>query len=338
MSQTRVSIVIPCRNEQKYIQDLLEALDEQDYQDELEVVIVDDHSTDGTRRLIEQWVKDHGENRLLVRVISNSGEGIPAALNEGIAQAQSPIIIRMDAHAKPDANYVSMCLAALKKSRAQLVGGVWLIRPSRTTLIAQAIALTVSHPFGAGDSLYRYGAQAGPQVVDTVPFGCFKKAVWDRVGRYDENLKANEDYDFAYRIRRAGGTVYFDPAIRSTYYARHNLRALGRQYFRYGWWKAKMLRKWPESLRIRQIIPLTFTLTLITLAGSSLFYSWGRWALSLLLSIYLLAMILACVDIGLRRHAGAKVAALPLCFVTVHLSYGTGLLLGCLSNLQRNSS
>src|SRR3989304_7761914 len=119
--------------------------------------------------------------------------------------------------------------------------------------MARPIAAAASPPLGAGDAGYRVGSQAGE--VDTVPFGAFRREWLERVGGYDESLQTNEDYELNVRLRRAGGKIWFDPSIRSVYYARSDLAQLWRQYYRYGFWKARMLLRYPGSIRWRPALP-----------------------------------------------------------------------------------
>ena len=151
-------------------------------------------------------------------------------------------------------------LQALDETDAAVVGGVWQISPGAPGPVAAAIARAVAHPMGAGDAAYRLSARREHERrrVDTVPFGGFRRSHWREIGGYNEQLLVNEDYEFNYRTRQAGGSVVLDTAIRCEYFARPSLAALARQYFRYGWWKGRMLRQHPRSIRIRQAVPALF--------------------------------------------------------------------------------
>ena len=134
-----------------------------------------------------------------------------------------------------------------RETEAANVGGVWDIRPGGEGWVARSIAAAVAHRLGAGDAGYRAGARAGE--VDTVPFGAFDRRWLERVGAFNEELLTNEDYEYNYRLRQAGGMIWLDPSIRCVYFARPTLSALARQYWRYGFWKAHMLTRYPRSLR-----------------------------------------------------------------------------------------
>jgi succinoglycan biosynthesis protein ExoA len=317
-----VSIIIPCRNEEKTIGLLLEALAGQTYpSSRLEILVVDGLSADGAVARVQDFAARHPD--LSVRVIENPRQVIPAALNLGITQAKGEYIIRMDAHAIPAQDYISHCLELLSTQMADNVGGRWVIVPGADTPLAQAIALAVSHPFGAGDALYRYGRHAA--YVDTVPFGAFRRSLFDRVGLYDEGLLTNEDYDLNYRIRQNGGRIYFSPDIVTAYYARNSLLTLARQYFRYGWWKVRMLYKYPASIRWRQLVPPLFVAGLIGLGCGALIYPPAALMGGGLALCYVLSNGLVSSMITRRQRIGWRTAmALPLAFATIHLCWGLG--------------
>ena len=158
----------------------------------------------------------------------------------------------------------------MKKDRGDNVGGVWEIRPGADTWIAKSIAVAAAHPLGVGDALYRHTNQSAE--VDTVPFGSFRRALIDRIGYSTKSLLTNEDYEFNARVRKAGGRIWLDPSIRSIYFARSTLLELIHQYWRYGFWKWRMLRRYPDTLRWRQALPPLFVLSVIGLVLVSIFH------------------------------------------------------------------
>jgi succinoglycan biosynthesis protein ExoA len=331
MPSDLVSLIIPCRNEEKTISLLLEALAGQTYPtSRMEILVIDGLSADRTLARVSDVAAAHPN--LNVRVIENPRRIIPAALNLGITQAKGEYIIRMDAHAIPAPDYVSRCVELLSAGVADNVGGRWVIVPGADTPPARAIALAVSHPFGAGDALYRYARHAA--YVDTVPFGAFRRDLFDRVGLYDERLLTNEDYDLNYRIRQAGGRIYFSPDVTSTYYARSSLIGLARQYLRYGWWKARMLRKYPASIRWRQLAPPLFVAGLIGLGCGALISPLAALIEAGLALCYTASNGLASGAIAWRQRIGWRTAvALPLAFATIHLCWGFGFWAGLPSAL-----
>ena len=205
------------------------------------------------------------------------------------------------------------------------VGGVWDIQPGGPGWMAEAIAGVAAHPLGAGDARYRYTTRAGQ--VDTVPFGAFRREMVEKIGPFDETLLTNEDYEFNVRLRQNGGRVWLDPGIRTVYFARPTLRALARQYWRYGFWKARMLRRYPQTLRWRQFIPPFFVLTLLGLLLLSPWSALAGWGLAVEVVLYLGLLLAAGWQIA-RRQRG-KLACLlgaPLAMVTIHFSWGTAFL------------
>jgi len=219
---------------------------------------------------------------------------------------------------------LSRCLAALAESGAKVVGGAWDIRPGAPGLVAQAIALAVSSRLGAGDALYRLKLASRPQDVDTVPFGCFRRETWCAVGGYNESLPVNEDYEFNFRVRLQGGRVYFDPRIRCDYFSRPTLAHLVRQYWRYGWWKAVMLKQHPRSLRPRQALPLAWAGGGLMLLAWSILWPALQPVALLLWGIYLLSVLGYSGWLAWRQNNLGLVPAMAAAFVVVHFSWGLG--------------
>jgi succinoglycan biosynthesis protein ExoA len=254
-SRPPVSVLIPCRNEEHTIEQVLDALRAQTYPARrMEVIVADGRSTDGTRGKIQAYAQSHSGWPL--RWIDNPGRSAPAGLNAGLRQAKGEIILRMDAHAIPDPDYVERCVETLNRTGCEGAGGGIIIQPGGKGVIARAIAAAVANPFATGGVRYRVGGKAGE--VDTVPFAAFRRDVFRRVGTFNEQVPVNEDYEFNYRVRAAGGRIYFSPEIRSRYIARSNLGGVLRQYFFYGHQKAVMLSFHPKSIRLRQLIPALF--------------------------------------------------------------------------------
>ncbi|HET9913607.1 MAG TPA: glycosyltransferase family 2 protein [Anaerolineales bacterium] len=319
----RVSIIVPCYNEQSTIRLLLEALLEQTYpRAEMEVIVSDGFSTDGTLDVITAFQKDFPD--LCVRVVENAKRSIPSALNRAIEAARGEIILRLDGHSKPYPEYVENSVSAHDQGRGANVGGVWEIRPGAETWIAKSIAVAAAHPLGVGDALYRHAKHAAE--VDTVPFGSFRRMLVEQVGFFDESLLTNEDYEFNARVRKWGGKIWLDPSIRSIYFARSTLLELIRQYWRYGFWKWRMLRRYPDTLRWRQALPPLFVLSLIGLAILSIFLPFARILLAAELIFYFSIMILAGFVVALQQRKAYLILGLPLAIAAMHISWGSGLL------------
>lgn len=318
----RVSIIVPCYNEQATIHELLEAIYQQTYpRAEMEVVIADGLSEDATREKIKDFQNEHPD--LAVRIVDNTARTIPSGVNCAIRASVGEIIVRADAHSRPYPNYVERCLAALDAGLGDNVGGVWNIQPGSKSWMAESIAVAAAHPLGVGDAGYRIGAQAS--VVDTVPFGAFRCALIDKIGLFDESLLTNEDYEFNTRIRKAGGRVWLDPEIVTVYYARSTLSDLVRQYWRYGYWKLRMLRRYPDTLRWRQGLPPLFVTSLL---GLILLVWWppASWLLTLEIILYGTVLSLAGLQSALRHRRIYLFIGLPLSIAAMHFAWGAGFL------------
>ena len=320
-----ISIIIPCFNEEDTIQLLLTALSEQTYpQKDMEIIIADGMSQDNTRSEIKRFKVKHAD--MNIRVIDNRIGNIPAALNTAIKAAKGDIFIRMDAHAIPQADYVERCVKALQEGIGDNVGGVWDIHPRNEKWIARSIAVAAAHPLGVGDAQYRFTNEAA--YVDTVPFGAFKRDLIDKIGPFDETLLSNEDYEFNTRIRESGGRIWLDPSIRSIYYARPNLDELSRQYWRYGFWKAQMLKRYPKTLRLRQAIPPLFVLSLLIFAIAALLFPLAQWLMFSEALLYILVLMGVGIQVAIKEKQFSMLFGVPLAIATMHLNWGAGFIRG----------
>jgi succinoglycan biosynthesis protein ExoA len=319
----RLSVIVPCFNEQSTIQLLLEALYTQTFpRCEMEVVIADGMSTDQTRQRVAEFQARRPD--LPVRIVDNLKRTIPAGLNRAIEAAQGEYIVRLDAHCVPRPDYVAACAAALDQGRGVVVGGVWEIQPGGPGWQARSIAVAAAHRLGVGDARYRYSETAG--VSDTVPFGAFRRLLVDQVGYYDEDLLTNEDYEFYVRVRQAGGLIWLDPAIRSVYFARSTFGDLRRQYARYGFWKARMLRRYPGTLRWRQALPPIFVLSLIFWALLWLWFPISGLVFVIELIAYAFILTLVGLQTAWKHHDLALVSGVPLAIATMHFAWGSAFL------------
>ena len=323
-----VSVVIPCYNEERFIGKALEQLAGQFPSHRYEIIVVDGLSNDRTRDVISEFQKRHPDLR--VSIVDNPARNIPTALNLGVGAARGNFIARMDAHAVPCDGYIQRCVELLRTTTAGAVGMPCIVRPGADTQMARAIALAVSHPFGIGDAKYRLGAR-GPQQesVDTVAFACFRKGLWSEVGGFNEVLLTNEDYEFNYRIRQSGRPVILDRTGHSEYFARTTLRALAEQYWRYGGWKARMIRLQPRSIKMRHLVAPIFVLSLLGLGVASFFWSPARWLLLTELAIYILATMIGASHATSRGRG--PLFLMPPVFATIHLTWGLSFLLHILT-------
>jgi glycosyltransferase involved in cell wall biosynthesis len=325
-----VSIIIPCYNEQSTIGQLLEAIYAQTFpRQDMEVVIADGLSTDRTREEIAAFAASHPDLRILV--LDNPRRHIPSALNIALRASSGAIIVRLDAHSRPYPDYVERCVADLEAGYGENVGGVWEIRPGASTWAAASIAAAAAHPLGVGDALYRHADRAA--YVDTVPFGAFKRELLALVGFFDETLFTNEDYEFNARIRARGGKIWLDPAIRSVYFARPTFGALARQYWRYGFWKYRMLRRYPQTLRWRQALPPLFVLSLVAWSVLGLWQPVFWLLLAVQAGTYLLALTAAGIQAAWKQKKSFLSLGLPLAISVMHIAWGSGFLWSIIKGL-----
>ena len=326
----RVSIIIPCYNEERTIEELLSAILKQTIPvDQMEVVIADGMSTDRTRERIAAFQAAHTE--LSVRVVENTRRTIPAALNQAIEESRCDVITRMDAHAIPAPDYVERSLFALESGLGTNVGGVIEIRPGKESWIGKSISIATAHPLGVGDARYRTATRA--MEADTVAFGTFYRSLIDEIGKYDETLLVNEDYEFNTRIRKAGGKIWVDPAIRCVYYSRANLQSLAQQYFTYGFWKYMMLRRYPETLRWRQALPPLFVAGILMLLLLSTFWVFARILLAAVLLTYLIILAGGSILPAVKRKNFLLAAGIPIAIMTMHFAWGSGFLWSMIKGL-----
>ncbi len=292
--------------------------------DRLEIIVVDGMSDDGTRTITAAYAERHP----WIAVRDNPARITPVALNLGIAQARGAIVMRMDAHCWYPPNYISGLVSWLDKSAADNVGGVCITLPGAKTPVARAIAVGLSHPFGVGNAYFRIGS-AQARWVDTVPFGCYRREVFERIGLFDEELPRNQDDEFNHRLVSRGGRVLLAPGIVSWYYARESLRQLWRMFYQYGYFKPLVLRKVGRILTLRQVVPSLFILALIGFA------TLAPWSTALGTLGAMLAAAYAVTTVGsalptVFKHGTACGIALCFVFPVMHMSYGMGFLRGVL--------
>lgn len=317
----RVSLIIPCFNEETRVRSVLDCILAQSYPlDDMEVIFADGMSSDRTRQIIADFQGEHPQLKL--RIIDNPKRIIPSALNLAIKASVGELIVRMDAHTLPAADYVQRCVAAFDEGRGEDIGGVIDIAPGSDTWIGRSIAVAARHPLGVGDAKYRTASTAG--YADTVAFGTYARKVFDQIGWFDESLLVNEDYELNARLRAAGGRIWIDPAIRAMYYSRPDLGSLARQYFTYGFYKFRMLQQHPKTLRWRQALPPLFVLGLLMLSLFAAFWRFARILLILIVCLYLLILLIGSYREAFRQKNFALLFGIPLAIMTMHFSWGTG--------------
>ncbi|MFH0855449.1 MAG: glycosyltransferase [Candidatus Omnitrophota bacterium] len=320
-----VSIIIPCRNEEKFIGKCLNSVLTQDYpQNQMEILVADGRSIDGTRKILDNYVLKFP----LVRWLDNPKMIVPSGLNILIRQAKGEIIIRMDAHNKYPKDYISKCVKYLNEYRVDNVGGIWITLPGADTLIAQAIAKATSCGFGVGNVSYKLGVKE-PTYVETVPFGCFFKKTFDKVGLFDEDMVRAQDSELNHRIIKNGGKILLVPDIVSYYYARETFRKMVRMYSQYGYFKAFTAVKLGGVFTVRQFIPALFVASVLFLSLGSIFYTVFGFLLCLDIGAYLLANIVASVKLSFGKD-WRLFPLLVWAFILIHFTFGFNYLRGIL--------
>jgi glycosyltransferase involved in cell wall biosynthesis len=325
-----VSIIVPCRNEERYIARCLDSILATDYpHTRMEVLVVDGRSEDGTRDILTRYAALHET----IRVLDNPRRITPTAMNIGIRAAQGELILRMDAHALYPPAYIAQVVAELLTTGADVVGGAIVTLPANATPTARAIALALSHPLGVGNSYFRIGA-AAPRWVDHVPFGCYRREVFERIGLFDEELVRSQDGEFSFRLRKHGGRILLLPSARALYYARDSLPQLKRMFYQYGYFKALTAKKLGRIMTGRQLAPALFILSLATAGLVSPLVPAGRVFFAGMAGIYA-AIVLAGATWAARKEGMRCAAVLAAAFPIMHFSYGVGYLRGVFAHWLR---
>jgi glycosyltransferase involved in cell wall biosynthesis len=313
--QSFVSIIIPCRNEEKFIGKCLESILNQDYpKEKMEVLVVDGMSEDKTREVISKLKTQN--SKLKIRVIDNPKKFTPFAFNIGIKEAKGEIIMLAGAHATYEKDYVSKCVKYLKEYNADNVGGVLKTIPAENTLIAKAIAISLSHPFGVGTSRFRIGAKE-PKEVDTVFGGCYKKEVFEKIGLFNEKLLRSQDMEFNLRLKRVGGKILLFPDIVAYYYPQSNFKNFFWHNFQDGIWAILPFKLAKTPFKLRYYIPLFFVLT----------FPISIWP-------YILLSLFFSAQIAFREKDFRLFFLMPITFFCRHFGYGLGSIFGLIKLLR----
>ena len=323
-----ISLLLPIRNEEVYIPACLNSLRAQDYPaNRIEILVADGMSTDNTKQIVTDWMQQDRR----VRIYDNPQQIVPTGLNLLIPQAKGDILIRVDGHCVLASDYVSKCVRHLLNDGVDGVGGP--MHSIGQDLISQATAIAMSSKFGVGDSSFR--TETGQtKLADTVPFPAYTREIIEKVGLYDEELVRNQDDEYNYRIRKAGGKILLAEDVHSDYFSRGSFAKLWRQYFQYGFWKVRVFQKHPRQMSPRQFVPPLFVLALLSAAVLAFAVPWGWYALVGLLGVYLFAC-LAAAFVHVKGQKTVVVLLLPLAYTIIHTSYGLGFLIGLLRFANR---
>jgi succinoglycan biosynthesis protein ExoA len=319
----KVSVVVAVLNEVGNLPQFLESVVAQDYPADLvEVLVVDGGSTDGSLELAEAAVAA----RPNMRMFHNREKIQSVGFNLGISQSRGDIVALASAHTVLNRSYLSTCVRLLEATGADNVGGGQ--DAHGVSAFGRAVAAAYGSRFGVGGASHHYSSVAGP--ADTVFPGCFRRAVFHRVGMFDESLAVHEDYELNWRIRHAGGIVYYSPEIRTPYSVRETPAALARQYFRYGRAKGTVARRSPGVVRPHHLAPPLLVLGLAILAPWGLRSRDPRRGLTALLGAYGGVLALATAEAGKDLRSDAR-RWLPLALTTMHLTWGAGMIVGLLA-------
>jgi succinoglycan biosynthesis protein ExoA len=325
----KVSLIVACRNESKHVRSFLDSVLAQDLEGfDWQIIIADGMSDDGTREILQKC----SEQNSRVVTVDNPKKIVSTGLNAAIHAASGEIILRMDAHTEYAPNYVKKCIEALRTTGADNVGG-----PARTKadgLWARAIQAAYHSRFSTGGASFHDDGYSG--YVDTVTYGCWRKATLVKLGLFDERLVRNQDDELNLRITRTGGKIWQSSEIMSWYRPRASLSALFRQYFQYGFWKVAVIRKHRIPGAVRHLVPGMFVAgNFALLLGSLLAASGGFRDLSLtlllgwgtIMAAYCVATVVASLAAA-RKFGTVLLPLLPITFLVFHLSYGLGFLAG----------
>ena len=332
--QPNVSITIPCRNEEKYIEKCILSILSADYpQDKIKIFVCDGLSTDNTRAIVSNLSIKHGN----IELIDNKKQTTPFALNLGLRASNCAIKIILGAHAEIDKDFIKNNISVLNDyPEVGCAGGI--IENVYENESAKTIGQAMSSLFGVGNAHFRTGNKNG--FVDTVAFGAYRAEVFEKIGYFDEDLIRNQDDEFNFRLLKNGFKIYLNSNIKSKYYVRASFSKLYKQYYQYGYWKVYVNKKHKAVTSIRQLVPLFFVLFLFL--GFTL--SFLHWILGILFSLGVLAyMVLAIVFASQKSNSFKKMIGITYTFFLLHFSYGLGYLVGifdfiALNKGPRNSS
>lgn len=314
-----ISVVIPCRNEEKYIGDCLHSLlNCASDHIQLEIFVCDGMSDDSTRDIVETFSRQHAN----IYLMDNPEQVTPVALNLGIKQARGSLIAILGAHATVSQPYFINALASFERNpEADCIGG--LIENEFEDSRSEAVGMAMSSPFGVGDAHFRTGMRDG--FVDTVAFGIYKREVFEKIGYFNESLARNQDDEFNFRMLKNNLKIFLDLSIRSKYYVRSSWKKLFQQYYQYGFWKVFVNKKHNTITTLRQLIPFLFVSGILCSLTLSL-YHWIFFAL--FFAGLILWFVFALVFALKQTSRFIYLLQILLSFLILHISYGSGYLLG----------
>lgn len=321
----KISVVIPCLNEKSFIAICLDSLLKTNYPiEKLEIIVADGHSSDGTREILINYTNLHSN----IKVIDNAKKITPAGLNLGVKNASGDLIMIASAHSSFPVNYIPVLVGKLNELDADVVGGVMKTVTLNSSPKSSAIIKILSTRMGVGNSRFRIGVSK-PKIVDTVPFGIYKREVFEDAGLYDECLLRNHDMELSKRIIRAKKRIYLVPDVSCNYYARDTFMGLALNNYRNGYWNmlTVYITKMFSSLSLRHFIPMIFLISLIV----PLFLLWISKVLIIFpLAVFCIYNFVIIYEYFRLKDADDKFLQLLKGFYVLHFSYGLGSLIGFL--------
>lgn len=326
----KISIIIPCLNEEKYIASCIESiLDSKINHKEMELIFIDGNSNDKTVEIINKYRQKYD----FITVLHNSQKFTPISMNMGIKASKGQYIFILSAHAKYEKEYFRVLVENIEILNADCVGGVLITDVQNRNKKSNSIKEILSHKLGVGNASFRIGSSEIKE-VDTVAFGCYTKESFDKYGLYDERLIRNQDIELNKRIINGGGKIYLIPDVKCTYYARENFRALAKNNYSNGFWNVltAYYTKTLNSLSLRHFIPLLFVLSLFFPLLLSIFIPKFLYVgLFSLVSYFALGIM---ISLKLRNSSNRFIYLLSS-FFTLHFSYGMGSLMGIFSVINK---
>jgi succinoglycan biosynthesis protein ExoA len=315
-----ISVVVPSRNEKNHIEATVRSiLAQKAPAGGFEVIVADGMSEDGTREILNRLA----EREPCLRIIDNPNRIVSTGLNSAIRVARGEVIIRIDAHTEYAPDYVRECVGVLEKTDADNVGG-----PARTKhegAVQAAICAAYHSAFSVGGARFHNVDYEG--YVDTLPYGCWRRKIFDQIGFFDEELVRNQDDEFNLRLTSAGGKIWQSPRIKSWYKPRASLKALFIQYMQYGYWKVRILQKHKIPASLRHLVPGSFVFCLIVLPLLAVFSTIPLWIWLSMIGLYVCCNLIASLVTSARKR-WTYLPILPLVFACYHVGYGIGFIKG----------
>ena len=321
-----VSIIIPCRNEERFIGKCIESLISQDYpKDKLEIIIVDGMSKDKTREIVQEYIEKYP----FIKLMDNPRKKTVFAFNIGVKNAKGRYIAILNAHGSYSSDRIKKCVEYIKKYKVDAVGGVSKAVSRQNSFLGKAITQALSSTFGVGNS-FRIQAQE-PKLADTASGCCYKKEVFDKIGLFNEKLIYSQDIEFNQRLRKAGGKILLVPDVVTYYYARSDFKSFCKHNFRNGLW-AILPFKYTNTMPVswRHLVPLAFVTSLIGSAILSPFFPLFFWLFSFILGLYLLTNFYFSSKVAFKQKDFRYLLTMPIIFTSLHVVYGLGSLWGFL--------